>query len=89
MKVLLHFEKEKLLRQSGIGRALRHQKKALRSAGIEYTQSTTDSFDLVHTNTLFGKSFRMMRKFQKKVCLLLYMDILQLKISATLLELGS
>ncbi len=66
MKVLLHFEKEKLLRQSGIGRALRHQKKALRSAGIEYTQSTTDSFDLVHTNTLFGKSFRMMRKFQKK-----------------------
>jgi hypothetical protein len=29
MKVLLYFEKQKQIKQSGIGRALSHQKKAL------------------------------------------------------------
>lgn len=66
MKVLLYFEKEKSLRQSGIGRALRHQKKALEEAGVSYTLNPKEAVDVVHINTLFSKSYRLMRSFQKK-----------------------
>lgn len=66
MRVLLYFEKEKALRQSGIGRALRHQKMALQSAGVDYTLNKSDDYDIVHINTVFSKSYRLMRKAQKK-----------------------
>lgn len=66
MKVLLYFEKEKALRQSGIGRALRHQKQALESNGVEYTLNPKDSFDIAHINTNFFESYRLLKKCKKK-----------------------
>ena len=66
MKVLLYFEKEKALRQSGIGRALRHQKQALESNGVEYTLDSKDSFDIAHINTNFFQSYRLLRKCKKE-----------------------
>ncbi|HFC9146782.1 TPA: glycosyl transferase family 1, partial [Streptococcus agalactiae] len=37
MKVLLYLEAEEYLKKSGIGRAIKHQEKALQIAGIDYT----------------------------------------------------
>ena len=66
MKILLYFEKEKALRQSGIGRALRHQKQALESNGIEYTLDSKDTFDIAHINTNFFESYRLLKKCKKE-----------------------
>ena len=38
MKVLLYTELEKKIGKSGLGKAINHQKKALESQGIEWTQ---------------------------------------------------
>lgn len=66
MKVLLFFEKQNMIKQSGIGRALRHQKAALESAGIEYTLDSNDTYDIAHINTLFPQSYRVLKKCKKK-----------------------
>ena len=51
MKVLLYFEKQKQIKQSGIGRALSHQKKALELANVDYTLDPKEEFDFAHVNT--------------------------------------
>lgn len=66
MKVLLYFEKEEKIRKSGIGRALRHQIKALESQGIEYTLNPKDSYDIAHVNTYFPGSKRLVKKLKRK-----------------------
>lgn len=66
MKVLLYFENEKMIKKSGIGRALEHQKKALELNGIEYTLNKKDTFDVAHVNTYFSKSSRLIKKLKKK-----------------------
>ena len=66
MKVLLYFENEKMLKKSGIGRALEHQKKALELNGMEYTLNKKDSYDIAHVNTYFSKSSRLIKKLKKK-----------------------
>jgi 1,2-diacylglycerol-3-alpha-glucose alpha-1,2-glucosyltransferase len=67
MKVLLYFENQKALRQSGIGRALVHQKKALELAGVDYTLNFDDNdYDVVHINTLFFDSYKKLKKCKKK-----------------------
>ncbi|MBQ9899946.1 MAG: glycosyltransferase family 4 protein [Acholeplasmatales bacterium] len=67
MKVLLYFENQKALRQSGIGRALVHQKKALELAGVDYTLNFEDNdYDVVHINTLFFDSYKKLKKCKKK-----------------------
>lgn len=65
MKVLLYFENEKMIRKSGIGRALEHQKKALELNGIEYTTNPNDTFDIAHVNTYADKSRRLVEKCKK------------------------
>ena len=45
MKVLLYLEAEEYLKKSGIGRAIKHQEKALQIAGIDYTTNPTDDFE--------------------------------------------
>ncbi len=52
MKVLLYFEGENFIAKSGIGRALKHQKRALELAGVEYTTDVMDSYDILHINTV-------------------------------------
>jgi len=66
MKVLLYFENQKAMRQSGIGRALVHQKKALELAGVDYTLDPNDTYDLAHINTLFFSSYKQLKKCRKK-----------------------
>ena len=65
MKVLLYFENQKAMRQSGIGRALVHQKKALELAGVDYTLDPNDTYDLAHINTLFFDSYKKLKKCRK------------------------
>mgnify|MGYP002143748976 CR=1 FL=1 len=65
MKVLLYLEGEKYLSKSGIGRAIKHQERALKLAGIDYTTDPEDDYDLVHINTYGLKSWQLMKKAQK------------------------
>lgn len=65
MKVLLYFESIDKIKKSGIGRAMRHQMQALESAGVDFTIDPNDSYDMVHINTLWGKSKRLLKKCNK------------------------
>jgi len=70
VKVLLYTESEKLFSKSGLGKAIKHQMKALDSVGIEYTLDPDDDYDIVHINTYGPKSFalaKVARKNGKKV----------------------
>ncbi len=65
-KLLLYFENQKKMKQSGIGRARLHQEKALSLKNIDYTLDPKDEFDAVHINTLFFDSYRVLKKCKKK-----------------------
>ncbi|MDF9824001.1 1,2-diacylglycerol-3-alpha-glucose alpha-1,2-glucosyltransferase [Breznakia sp. PF5-3] len=67
MKILLYFENEKMLKTSGIGRAMKHQMEALESQGIEYTTDpdATD-YDILHVNTYMINSSRLIAKAKKE-----------------------
>lgn len=63
MKVLLYFESEKVLQNSGIGRAMKHQMAALASVGVEYTTDPwDDSYDVLHINTFGFNSEAIIKK---------------------------
>lgn len=66
MKVLIYSQNQKQMRKSGIGNALRHQKEALEANGVEVTFNPKDDFDICHINTLFYRSYRFLKKLQKK-----------------------
>ncbi|MFC3927666.1 glycosyltransferase family 4 protein [Streptococcus caprae] len=65
MKVLLYLEGEGALSKSGIGRAIKHQERALQMAGQAYTTNPDDDYDMVHLNTYGLKSWSLMKKAQK------------------------
>ncbi|MFV8044859.1 glycosyltransferase family 4 protein [Streptococcus pluranimalium] len=65
MKVLLYLEAPDQLSKSGIGRAIKHQQKALEIAGIDYTMDPHDDYDIVHINTYGIKSWQLLRRSQK------------------------
>ncbi|ESV55023.1 glycosyl transferase family 1 [Streptococcus agalactiae LMG 14747] len=65
MKVLLYLEAPDQLSKSGIGRAIKHQQKALEIAGIDYTMDPQDDYALVHINTYGIKSWQLLRRSQK------------------------
>ncbi len=62
MKILLFQKNEKMMRKSGIGRAMKHQIEALKHAGVEYTLDPKDDYDLVHVNTFEPAARNMARK---------------------------
>ncbi|MGT2887659.1 glycosyltransferase family 4 protein [Streptococcus didelphis] len=66
MKVLLYLEAEHYLRKSGIGRAIKHQARALSLVGQDYTTNPKDDYDLVHINTYGLASWRLMQKARKE-----------------------
>lgn len=66
MKILLYLEGEKLISKSGIGRAIKHQERALDLAGIDYTTNPKDDYDIVHINTYGFKSLHLLRKAKKR-----------------------
>ena len=67
MKVLLYTEGEKMFSKSGLGKAIKHQMKALESEGIPYTKDPKDNdYDIVHINYYGPKSYFLAKKCKKK-----------------------
>lgn len=66
MKVLLYTENEKFLSKSGLGKAIRHQMKALDSVNIDYTTNVTENYDIAHINFYGLKSYLLARKLKKQ-----------------------
>ncbi len=65
MKVLLYLEAENYLRKSGIGRAIKHQERALDLIGQDYTTNPNDDYDIAHVNTYGLKSWRLISRAKK------------------------
>ena len=65
MKVLLYTEGLKTVGKSGLGKAIKHQMKALENECIEYTLNPKDSYDILHINTYFLKSFFLAKKARR------------------------
>lgn len=65
MKVLLYFEGQNAISTSGIGRALKHQMKALETVGVDYTLDPYDDYDVLHINTYFLNSKFVINKARK------------------------
>lgn len=66
MKILLYFSNEKLIRKSGIGRALIHQEKALTINNIDFTTEPNDTYDVAHINTVYSKSYKVAKMCKRK-----------------------
>ena len=66
MKILLYQKGEKMLRKSGIGRAMIHQMKALDLAGVSFSTNPKEAYDLVHINTIDPFARRMAKKATRK-----------------------
>lgn len=66
MKVLLYTENEHMVGKSGLGKAIKHQMKALDSVGIKYTTNSKEDYDILHINTYFPKSYFLAKKAKKK-----------------------
>ncbi len=72
MKVLLYAEGEKIIGKSGLGKAIKHQQKALESCGVEYTMDPKDNYDLIHINTYGPKSYLLAKKAKKEGKVVIY-----------------
>ncbi|MBR3210528.1 MAG: glycosyltransferase [Bacilli bacterium] len=66
MKILLYTEGEKMFSKSGLGKAIKHQMKALESQNIEYTTDLKDDYDIVHINFYGPKSVAIAKKAHKE-----------------------
>lgn len=66
MKVLLYTEGLKTIGKSGLGKAIKHQMKALEYEGISYTLNPKDDYDILHINTYFPKSYFFAKKAKRK-----------------------
>lgn len=66
MKILLYTELQKSVGKSGLGKAIKHQMKALEYENIEYTTNPKDDYDILHINTYFLKSYFLAKKAKKK-----------------------
>ncbi len=66
MKVLLYAEGLKTIGKSGLGKAIKHQMKALDDEKIEYTTDPKClDYDILHINTYFAKSYFLAKKAKK------------------------
>lgn len=66
MKVLLYSEFEKINRKSGLGKAVKHQIKALEDNKIEYTlDPKCKDYDIIHINFYGPNSYRLAKKARK------------------------
>lgn len=66
MKILLYFENEKMIKTSGIGRAMKHQIAALKNQNIDYTcDPECEDYDILHVNTYGLSSSKLISKAKK------------------------
>lgn len=66
MKVLLYSEGLKRIGKSGLGKAIKHQMKALEKENINYTLNPLEDYDILHINTYFPKSYFFAKKAKKQ-----------------------
>ena len=66
MRILLYAEGLKTIGKSGLGKAIKHQMKALEDEKIEYTLNPKEDYDILHINTWFLKSYFMAKKAKKR-----------------------
>lgn len=66
MKVLLYTEGVKAIGKSGLGKALKHQMKALEEAHVAYTINPKDDYDIIHINFYGPRSFYLAKKAKKQ-----------------------
>ena len=66
MKILLYTEGEKIFSNSGLGKAIKHQMKALESAGVSYTTNIKDDYDIVHINFYGPNSYHLAKSAKRK-----------------------
>lgn len=72
MRIYLNSDHMDTIKQSGVGRALEHQQMALESAGIPYTLTGTEPYDVIHINTVFLKSFLKAKRAKKQGKVVIY-----------------
>lgn len=65
MKILLYTENENIIGKSGLGKAIKHQMRALKENNIEYTTNPNDEYDIVHINFYGPKSYALAKKAKK------------------------
>ena len=67
MKVLLYTENLKKIGNSGLGKAIKHQQKALEDNKIEYTTDPKcKDYDIIHLNFYGPKSYFLAKKAKKQ-----------------------
>lgn len=65
-KILLYTEFKRATKESGLGKAIRHQEQALKENGVPYTLDKNDDFDIVHINFYGPKSYLLAKKAKKQ-----------------------
>ena len=65
MKVLLYTGNEKIIGKSGLGKAIKHQMKALEDNNVQYTRNIKDDYDILHINFYDPKSYLLAKKAKK------------------------
>lgn len=65
MRVLLYTEGLKTIGKSGLGKAVKHQMKALEDNNIDYTLNVKDDYDIVHINFYGPRSYFLAKKAHK------------------------
>lgn len=65
MKILLYTENENMIGKSGLGKAIKHQMRALKENNIEYTTDPNDDYDIVHINFYGPMSYMLAKKAKK------------------------
>lgn len=71
VKVYIYSEAQDAIEKSGVGRAIYHQKQAVKGSGWELADSLEDA-DVVHINTVFLKSYALAKKCRKAGIPLVY-----------------
>lgn len=66
LKVLIYSKDYDTVKESGVGKAIDHQIKALKLAGCDFTLNENDDFDLVHINTTLPGSVNFAKKAKKQ-----------------------
>ena len=72
LKVLLYTEGLKTLSTSGLGKAIKHQMRALEENNVEYTTDLEDDYDILHINYYGPKSYLFAKKAKKEGKIVIY-----------------
>lgn len=65
MKVLIYFDDYDTVKESGVGKAIDHQIKALKLSDVDFSLDKNDEYDICHINTVFPKSVLFADKAKK------------------------